>query len=88
MILLRGTLHQDDAPANHYCLACHGPGLMGQILVPRVAGQDLAYLKKRLAGYKTKTASDLDGMMTMGAQALSDEDVENLVHLMVSVAPK
>jgi cytochrome c553 len=72
----------------HNCLSCHGPGLMGQNLVPRVAGQDFAYLKQRLAGYKTKTASDLDGMMTMVAQALSDEDVDNLVHFMASVEPQ
>ena len=73
---------------NNNCLSCHGPGLMGQNLVPRVAGQDAAYLKKRLAGYRTKTTSDLDGMMTMIAQSLSDEDIENLVHFMASVAPQ
>ena len=73
---------------NNNCLSCHGPGLMGQNLVPRVAGQDAAYLKKRLAGYRTKTTSDLDGMMTMIAQSLSDEDIENLVHFMASVAPR
>ena len=73
---------------NLNCVQCHGPGLMGQNLVPRVAGQDVAYLKKRLSGYKAKTTSDLDGMMTMVAQSLSDEDVENLVHFMASVAPR
>ena len=58
---------------------------MGQLQIPRLAGQDLDYLVKRLRGYKAKTTSDLDGMMTMVAQSLSDEDVENLVHFLASM---
>ena len=72
------------ALSNH-CTSCHGPALMGQLQVPRLAGQDLDYLVKRLRGYKAKTTSDLDGMMTMVAQSLSDEDVENLVHFLASM---
>ena len=68
-----------------HCTSCHGPALMGQLQVPRLAGQDLDYLVKRLRGYKAKTTSDLDGMMTMVAQSLSDEDVENLVHFLASM---
>jgi cytochrome c553 len=60
---------------------------MGQQQVPLLAGQDFDYLLKRLRGYKAKTTSDLDGMMTMVAQSLTDEDIETLVHFMVSVAP-
>jgi cytochrome c553 len=70
----------------HNCLSCHGPGLMGQQGVPRLAGQDFDYLLKRLRGYKAKTTSDLDGMMTMVAQPLSESDIENLVHFMASVS--
>jgi cytochrome c553 len=70
------------------CLQCHGPGLMGQQGAPRLAGQDAEYLRKRLRGFQTKTTSDLDGMMTMNAQSLSDEDIENLVHFMASIAPR
>ena len=36
------------------------------------AGQDFDYLLRRLRGYKAKTTSDLDGMMTMVAQPLTD----------------
>ena len=59
---------------------------MGQQAVPRLAGQDFDYLLKRLRGYKSKTTSDLDGMMTMVAQPLTDADVENLMHFMASLA--
>lgn len=69
----------------HHCTSCHGPGLMGQQAVPRLAGQDFDYLLKRLRGYKAKTTSDLDGMMTMVAQPLTDTDVENLTHFMASL---
>jgi cytochrome c553 len=71
----------------HHCTSCHGPGLMGQNQVPRLAGQDFDYLLKRLRGYQTRTTSDLDGMMTMVAQPLTDEDIENLVHFIASLGP-
>jgi cytochrome c553 len=74
------------ATAQH-CLQCHGPGLMGQQAGPPLAGQDAAYLRRRLLGYKNKTGSDLDGMMTMIAQSLSEADIENLVHFILSVEP-
>ena len=72
------------AEAQH-CTSCHGPALLGQQAVPRLAGQDFDYLLKRLRGYKAKTTSDLDGMMTMVAQPLTDADVENLTHFMAGL---
>jgi cytochrome c553 len=72
------------AEAQH-CTSCHGPTLLGQQAVPRLGGQDFGYLLKRLSGYKAKTTSDLDGMMTMVAQPLTDADVENLTHFMASL---
>jgi cytochrome c553 len=72
----------------HNCIACHGPRLLGQQGVPRLAGQDFDYLLKRLRGYKLKTTSDLDGMMTMVAQPLSEADIENLVHFMAGLVPQ
>ena len=71
-----------------HCTSCHGPTLMGQQAVPRLAGQDLAYLDKRLRGYKTRTTSDLDGQMTMVAQPLTEEDIVALVHFMASARPQ
>ena len=71
----------------HRCTSCHGPGLMGQGQVPRLAGQDFDYLLKRLRGYRSKTTSDLDGMMTMVSQSLSEQDIENLVHFIAGVPP-
>jgi cytochrome c553 len=52
--------------------------------VPRVAGQDFDYLLRRLRGYRARSTSDLEGLMTMAAQPLSDDDIDKLVHFMAS----
>src|SRR3989454_8136 len=72
------------ALSNH-CTSCHGPALMGQLQIPRLAGQGFGYLDNRLRRHKAQTTDDADGMMTMVAQSLSDEDVENLVHFLASI---
>jgi cytochrome c553 len=69
----------------HHCTSCHRPGLTGQQQVPRLAGQDYDYLLRLLRGFKAKTASDLDGTMTMAAQPLGEEEIVSLVHFMASL---
>jgi cytochrome c553 len=69
----------------HHCTSCHRADLSGQQQVPRLAGQDFAYLLKLLRSFKAKTATDLDGLMTMSAQPLREEDIENLVHFIASL---
>jgi len=71
----------------HHCTSCHRPQLTGQQQVPRLAGQDLAYLAKLIRGFKEQTASDLDGTMTMATQPLRNEDIEPLAHYLASVQP-
>jgi len=66
----------------HQCTQCHRPDLSGQHQVPRLAGQDLDYLRKMLRAYKAQTAGDLEGLMTQAAQPLTEEDIERLVHFM------
>ena len=66
----------------HHCTSCHRPDLSGQQQVPRLAGQDFDYLLKLLRSFKAKTASDLDGLMTMSAQPLREEEILDLVHFM------
>ena len=69
----------------HHCTSCHRPGLVGHEQVPRLAGQDLAYLLRLLRGFKTQTASDLDGAMTMAAQPLTDADIQNIAHFIAGL---
>jgi cytochrome c553 len=62
----------------YHCVQCHGPALAGQQHIPRLAGQQLEYLKTQLRGFKARTRADLDGTMTSAAQPLSDHDIEIL----------
>jgi cytochrome c553 len=71
----------------HHCTSCHRPDLSGQHQVPRLAGQDLAYLLRLLRAYKARTAADLDGLMTMAAQPLAETDIESLAHYLASLTP-
>jgi cytochrome c553 len=76
-----------EAAARHHCTSCHRPDLSGQQQVPRLAGQDLEYLRRLLRGFKDRTASDLDGTMTMAAQPLTVEEVEALAQFLASLQP-
>jgi len=59
----------------YHCVSCHGPALKGQQHIPRLAGQQLEYLRTQLRGFKAGTRFDMDGNMTSAAHALSDTDV-------------
>ena len=78
-----GTLQRAEL---HHCTSCHRPGLIGQEQAARLAGQDYDYLLRLLRGFKAKTASDLDGTMTIAAQPLGDEEIVSLVHYIASLA--
>ena len=72
---------------SHHCTSCHRPDLGGQHQVPRLAGQDLDYLLRLLRAYRAGTAGDLEGLMTLAAQPLSDADIENLAHYIAGLTP-
>jgi cytochrome c553 len=69
----------------HHCASCHRPDLSGQQQVPRLAGQDSEYLLRLLRAFKAKTASDLDGTMTVATQPLRDDDIQNIVQYVTSL---
>ena len=60
------------------CTQCHGPQLLGQQQIPRLAGQHYEYLLVQLRGFKAGKRADFDGNMTAAAQTLSDKDIEVL----------
>jgi cytochrome c553 len=60
------------------CSQCHGPQLLGQQHIPRLAGQQPEYLRVQLLGFKAGTRFDMDGNMTAAAQALTPADIETL----------
>ena len=69
----------------HHCTSCHRPGLTGQQQAARLAGQDHDYLLRLLRAFKARSASDLDGTMTIATQPLREEEIESLVHFITSL---
>ncbi len=69
----------------HYCGSCHMPNLAGQNHIPRLAGQNYEYLVKQLRGLKAGTRPDIDGTMASAAQALTEQDIENLAHYLAGL---
>jgi cytochrome c553 len=67
------------------CTMCHLGGLMGQNEIPRVAGQNYAYIVAQLKAFKARTRTNDAGNMTSVAQTLSDADIENLGHYLTSL---
>jgi cytochrome c553 len=78
---------QQLASSNH-CNSCHGPQLLGQQHIPRLAGQHADYLKIQLRGFKASTRFDMDGQMTSAAQALSAADIELLAEYLAGLGPQ
>lgn len=68
-----------------YCGSCHRPDMSGQNQIPRLAGQNFQYLVKQLRGLKDGSRRDIDGTMAAAAQALSEQDVENLAHYLAAL---
>lgn len=59
----------------YHCVSCHGAALKGQQHIPRLAGQQAAYLAAQLRGFKAGTRFDMDGNMTSSAQPLTESDI-------------
>ena len=68
------------------CSLCHGPALLGQQHIPRLAGQQAEYLRVQLRGFKASTRFDMDGQMTSAAQALTAGDIDLLADYLASLA--
>ena len=67
------------------CVQCHGPALLGQQHIPRLAGQQFEYLRAQLRGFKASTRFDMDGQMTSAAQALSEADIDTLADYLAAL---
>jgi cytochrome c553 len=71
----------------HHCVQCHGPSLAGLQHIPRLAGQQFAYLRKQLRGFKAKTRADWDGNMAAAVQALSERELDILADYLSGLTP-
>ena len=62
------------------CAGCHLPGYVGQSQVPRLAGQQEAYLLATLKMYRDKPQPGRDTLMSGPLQGMKDAELENLAH--------
>jgi len=67
------------------CTMCHLGGFKGQNEIPRVAGQQPEYVMKQLRDFKARTRTNDAGNMTAVAQTISDDDIVDLAHYLVSL---
>jgi cytochrome c553 len=66
----------------------HGQNLVLPRGRPRASrARTSTYLLRLLRGFKARTASDLDGTMTVASQPLTPEDIVSLVHFLASLGP-
>lgn len=67
------------------CAMCHLGEFKGQNEIPRVAGQQYDYVMEQLRNFKSRMRNNDAGNMTSVAQTLSEADMENLAHYIVSL---
>ena len=67
------------------CTMCHLGEFKGQNEIPRVAGQHPDYVIKQLRDFKARTRTNDAGNMTAVAQTISDEDIVDLAHYIVTL---
>lgn len=61
-----------------HCGSCHVADYSGREQIPRLAGQQPAYLIRSMKDYREGIRPGLDGMMTQVMRGFSDADIENL----------
>lgn len=67
------------------CTMCHLGGFSGQNEIPRVAGQNYAYVVKQLSDFKARKRTNDAGNMTSVASTLSDADIDNLAQYLAGL---
>jgi len=70
------------------CSQCHGPRMLGQQHIPRIAGQQYEYLRTQLRLFKAQTRADIDGNMTSAIQAVPPQDLEVLADYLAGLEAK
>ena len=68
------------------CVACHTATLVGQQHIPRLAGQQMEYLREQLKLFRASKRADFDGTMTSAVQGLTPSDIEILADYLSGLA--
>src|SRR6185436_402199 len=69
------------------CGTCHLPSYAGQQQVPRLAGQDEAYLVQSMKQFRDNPGPGRDTIMAASLYGLSDADLANLASFLATFKP-
>ena len=69
------------------CGTCHLSDYTGQKQVPRLAGQDEAYLLESMKQFRDNPGPGRDTIMSASLYGLSDADLTNLAHYLATFRP-
>ena len=67
------------------CTMCHLGGFKGQNEIPRVAGQHHQYVVKQMKAFKEGQRTNDAGNMSSVSKTLSEQDIDDLAHFLVSL---
>ena len=73
-----GDYKQGSQLYKQTCISCHGEKGYGKQSLPRIAGQNYAFISKTLLAYKNKTGLRPDSPMIAVASALSDREIMSI----------
>ena len=92
-VLQTGSVNQEKArlgaitASKMLCGTCHLPDFSGQKQVPRLAGQDEAYLVQSMKQFRDKPGPGRDTIMSAALYGLSDADLANLASYLAAFRP-
>lgn len=69
------------------CVSCHGAGGTGTHTIPRLAGQQVAYLEDSLKRYRSGDGERIDPRMAAYTRNLKDADIQNLAAYLSTLQP-
>jgi len=69
------------------CVSCHGASGTGTHTIPRLAGQQVAYLEDSLKRYRNGNGERIDPRMAAYTRNLKDADIQNLAAYLTTLRP-
>jgi cytochrome c553 len=70
---------------NSLCVTCHEAGLTGQNEIPRIAGQQYAYIVKALGSFRDGRRTNDGGAMQAVVHGVSDQNLEALAQYITNL---
>ncbi|MFN4359157.1 MAG: c-type cytochrome [Hylemonella sp.] len=75
-------LRGKELAAQSLCGSCHLPGYQGREQVPRLAGQQEAFLREVMLEYRDKPGPGRDTVMTNALRGFSNAQLEDMAHFL------